>query len=257
MRCMRAGSLPPFARRMRRGRLLAAAGAWLLLGSIAAFGASSVQRCTDKDGKVTYSDRPCQNESAKAAPAPPPAVSRTEPKAGLVSYAQDSNVFQDLQGSWSAANVTLNGKLHLDRELMRRTWIFRTDDLYIESDVPQKKPRHFTVEVDRGAQPGAVHLTASTAADRDGWLIYAKERGALRIAFYPDFQRRHRQLRCQRRVAGHSPCASLRVGSDFRDRRMWNPAGRRRVRTPRHGQGPADQPPGRRRRFRVQGVAGS
>lgn len=171
-------------------RWAAAGGACLLLVSVAAFGASQVQRCTDKDGKVTFSDRPCQNEAAQAVPVPPRAVARTEPKAGVVSYAQDAGAFRDLQGSWSTSNVSQNGKLLLDRELMSRTWIFRTDDLYIESDAARKKPRHFTVEVDRGAQPAAIRVTASSAADRDGWLIYARERDQLKIAFYPDFQRR-------------------------------------------------------------------
>ena len=213
MLCMRAGSLPPFARRMRRGRLLAAAGAWLLLASVAAYGASSVQRCTDKDGKVTYSDRPCQNESAKAAPAPPPAVSRTEPKAGLVSYAQDSSVFQDLQGSWSAANVTL------ERQAAPGP---RTDAQDV--DLPDRRPLHrFGRDAEETAplhrRSRSWRSTRRSSPDRQHgggprWLADLRE-GARRVAdrVLSGLPAATCRLRGQRRVTGHSPCAPLRVGS--------------------------------------------
>jgi len=171
-------------------RLRSAGGALLLMAWLADAGASQVYRCTDMDGKVIYSDRPCQTEAPKHAPAASPTASREARMPAIVSYARDARAFQDLQGTWTAAHVTRNGKLHLDRELMGTRWIFRADDLYLESDAPQRKSRHFTVEVEPDARPRAFHVTARSPADRDGWLIFSKERGDLRIAFYQDFVRR-------------------------------------------------------------------
>jgi uncharacterized protein (TIGR03067 family) len=73
---------------------------------------------------------------------------------------------------------------------MSSTWIFRTDDLYLDSEVPQKRMRHFTVEIDPGTQPKAFHLTAESVTEKDGWLIFSREGNRLRIAFYDNFERR-------------------------------------------------------------------
>ena len=119
-----------------------------------------------------------------------PRVARSEQQASTPSLAWDWRAFGDLQGVWSAGMVMQNGKLHLDRELTSSTWIFRGDDLYIDSELPQKKGRQFSVEVDRRARPNAIHLTSRFAADPDGWMIFAREGDDLKIAYYADLGRR-------------------------------------------------------------------
>lgn len=176
-----------FAQRAMPGAL----GVLLLFAPLPDGRAAQVYRCTGQDGRVVYSDRPCQPEASPAVPAAPRAPARDSPRSKVdESRAQDAIALNDLLGTWSVAHLTRNGKLHLDRELMSTTWSFRPDDLVVQSNVPPRKTRHYLVRVERGAVPAALRLTAQTTAERDGWLIVAKERGDLRIAFHPDFQGR-------------------------------------------------------------------
>jgi uncharacterized protein (TIGR03067 family) len=83
----------------------------------------------------------------------------------------------------------MNGKPSRDPALLQGSWKFQGNELLLQS--PQKGTARFSLTLDEKAVPKAFQLTGiEPAAERPGWMLYAREGTALRIAFFDNLEGR-------------------------------------------------------------------
>ena len=102
---------------------------------------------------------------------------------------EDKNALQALQGSWGVAKATMNGKETGDPSLLEGNWIFKDNELNLQS--PQKGKARFTLKLDPKATPRALQLTAAEPpTEASGWMLFSREGANLKIAFHDNLQGR-------------------------------------------------------------------
>lgn len=122
---------------------------------------------TDSAG-THYSDRPPPADAAPPAP---------------VADARSLGLLQELQGSWVVKSATMNGEESGDPGLLQGHWRFQGSELVLYS--PGKGSTRFAVRPDPKAEPKAFHVSALAPANAGtGWMLFAREGSALKIAFH-------------------------------------------------------------------------
>ena len=134
-----------------------------------------LHKWTDSSGQTHYSEKPPSQSSDQ-----PPVVK---------PVAEDKNTFQELQGSWSVAKATMNGKESRDASLLEGNWTFKGNELILQSR--QKGKVRFTLKMEAKAEPKAFHLTSVEPANEgSGWMLFSREGESLKIAFYDNLEGR-------------------------------------------------------------------
>jgi uncharacterized protein (TIGR03067 family) len=130
---------------------------------------------TDSNGKTHYAEKP----PARAA----------DPHPAAKPVVEDKNALQALQGSWTVVKATMNGKETRDASLLTGNWTFQGNELTLQS--PQKGKARFTLKLDAKAELKAFQLTAiEPVTEQSGWMLFLREEGSLKIAFYDNLQGR-------------------------------------------------------------------
>ncbi|MEP7330197.1 MAG: TIGR03067 domain-containing protein [Betaproteobacteria bacterium] len=140
----------------------------LALGLIAAGVDASGQayKTVDPSGRITYSDRPPAGDRPTSIPG------RTV----------DAAMIADLQGEWTIANVTFEGRARVDDKLVGATWSFRASELAVQTR--DGKRLRFTVRPESGAQPKAFTFApVPPSSERGGHMIYERAGDRLRLAY--------------------------------------------------------------------------
>ena len=117
---------------------------------------------------------------------PPPAA---DPRPVSKPAVEDKKVLQTLQGSWSVAKATMNGRATGDASLLGGHWTFKGNELNVQS--PQKGNARFALKLDASAAPKAFQLTpVEPATEASGWMLFLREGAYLKIAFHDNLEGR-------------------------------------------------------------------
>jgi len=128
---------------------------------------------TDASGRTHYSEKPPPQPSSPSLTSEP--------------ITQDNDALESLHGSWVVAAATMNGKPARDASLLSGNWIFRGNELNVES--PQKGKARFALKLDAKAK--AFQLTpVEPATEASGWMLFSREGGNLKLAFYDNLEGR-------------------------------------------------------------------
>ena len=95
-----------------------------------------------------------------------------------------------LQGSWSVATATMNGRERVDAALLLMAWTFRGSELTLES--PRKGRARFALAVEPGSDPAALRLTRLEGADApaSGWMLVSLAQSQPSLAFNDNLEGR-------------------------------------------------------------------
>jgi len=107
-----------------------------------------------------------------------------------VAAGAEPGVLGHLQGSWSVATATMNGRERVDAALLLMAWTFRGSELILES--PRKGRARFALTVEPGSDPTALRLTRLEGADAppSGWMLVSLAQSQPSLAFNDNLEGR-------------------------------------------------------------------